>query len=62
MGNELVEVPKVVSQSKFQQHFVEHTVGIPVLGGVGDRMCGGLQDFFPGQLLISARSHLDLET
>ena len=38
MGTELVEVPNVVSQSKFQQHFVQQTVDIQVLGGVGDRI------------------------
>ena len=35
IGNELVGVRNVTSQSEFQQYTVEQTVDIPVLGGVG---------------------------
>ena len=34
MGNQMVEVPVVVSQSQFQQQVVEQNVDIPVHGGV----------------------------
>ena len=40
MGDELVEVPNVVSQAVFQQHSVEQTVDFPVHGGV-ERPRGG---------------------
>ena len=39
VGNELVEVPNVVSQSQFQQYSAEQTVEAPVRGGV-KRACG----------------------
>ena len=47
VGDELVEVPNVVSQSVFQQHSVEQTVDIPVHGGV-KRARRGLQGSVPG--------------
>ena len=48
MGHELVEVPNVVSQSKFQQQFVEQTVDIPVHGGV-KRAWRDVQGDLPGR-------------
>ncbi len=57
MGNELVEVAEVVSQSIFQLLFDEQTVDIPVLGCVeqdsparrGADLQGNLQGFLPVQ-------------
>ena len=45
----VVEVPTVVSQSFFQQHFVEQHVDIPVLGPPGVLDGGGLHGFPAGQ-------------